>query len=311
MARGSLYGIFAVWRRVRALSLAVALLLLPLPMSAASEPPIDWAVATFTLPHDTMRMVLELSMIVHVSTAPVVVGFGHGGGPWSPFIAVQEAYDDGIALSSTSDAGGLDIMLLPMTPLQSEGRIRLIAARESRPFAAGSTVAILFFVPGATFSNVIPRGETAEGLIPAHLETGGGSRLLKIAGPDAAGPGATVAGRSLGVTRIQADMDTAIAGSLSFDCIGACHATWTAPDGRTQNWTQVGGLAVNLGASHRTYAGPAGQWQWSWEGTNDGAAFGALAPIGPAAAHFRSDRTTTLTEDATGMLGSARSLLPV
>lgn len=155
------------------------------------------------------------------------------------------------------------------------------AWRIQRRVAAGETVAVLAFVPGARLDRIEAVSISLDGVPYAPLvTTGAGSRLVRVG--DGSGAALVSNGLTAGSVTVEHGPDAAIVGGLSFECASQCETTWRSPDGRSGAWSQerelTGGGAAAGGQP--LFAGPAGPWSWEFTGVQDGQVIGAYAPLG-------------------------------
>jgi hypothetical protein len=215
---------------------------------------------------------------------PVLVGAGAGFGDGPSFLSVDDFANGGERLRSTSDLGGLDVEITP----SSDGSFRI----SSSVGGSASSFVDLLFVTNAIIDSYTVKGSHGTPI----FETGAGSRVIEMAGPEASGFAVDAGVAALGASTFEATTSKGIVGGVVFGGCVRCTVTWTDPNGRSGSGTQTSTPFVPLPLpvpvpaggtfdGDSDFAGPAGAWSWSWTGANvrtepSPTVVGAYAPVG-------------------------------
>lgn len=289
-------------RRLRLLSLLlVAVLtaaLLAVPSASAAKP--NWVLQTFEADFATRFHVAQRIKVGLIGPGPWVFGFAvsvlsdRSSANFSDAFVFTLGGSD-MSVRTSGGAGGVHQRITPVVEVISTGG-RSFEFRFTLDITLGSgqRFSTLLFLPNATMkvnsAEVLPSFAIA-----SHRVTkGSGATAMLVAGSKNRGTSASVGPVGAGGTSYAAKT-RGLVGAMEGAC--NCNGSWSGPGRRSGAWMSVTGDGIVsplfLREGHMAFAGPAGNWSWSWTGASDaygtsGAAFGsattpiigAWAPIG-------------------------------
>jgi hypothetical protein len=206
------------------------------------------------------------------------------------FILVSNAGADPLRVQTTKGAGGLSIEVLPAVGGgELQFHIVMLGAVHLDP---GETLEHIFFIANGEIIEQTTHVDLAPVGATQLTTTGNGSRALPIADPQNAGIAVAVGEIVVGTATHSEQTTSGIAGGVATQCT-ICVGDWHSPDGRSGTWNGEPGAAFG----DLTFAGPAGDWAWTWTGESHSQSpailagepmFGAYAPIGDDWVFFKS-----------------------
>lgn len=265
-------------RRIVAIIVSAALALVFAPSVRASSATTDWAVVTVTAGPEGATNAFILvrgSAASDGSSTPSVYGSGFAIDGWN-YVSLWELNSPMEATVATP-AGQLHETLAP------QGSTRLgFSSSFSGDLAPFEMVKILKFTPGMTLDVGAPIALADAGTLTVSAAAGSGSKVVPIAGDGDQATALVAPWHAAGTTAHSATPQDAIVGAVATHSVA--YGTWQAPGGPVTAWADTPAIGL---ASH-TFAGPAGEWKWTWTGattsdpTFDGPTrvVGAYAPIG-------------------------------
>src|SRR3954471_383851 len=224
----------------------------------------DYVLLTVTAGHHGATG-LTTSIALPVSDAgsgPRVSALGLGtalGGA----ISAREGGGGPIRLSTTKAAGGASAQLSgPVSTLSPQPyKAGLIVDQ----LAAGQSVSLLVAFSSMRFPKLhMPAYTLDHGSVSLRLIQGTGTVIGRIGDPRDGGVAADAGPLGAGLQQHDFAARTGIAGAFMMGETELNTSSWTAPDGNTGRWTNIGSVLVGW----PTFAGPGGNWHLDWAGAD-------------------------------------------
>lgn len=155
----------------------------------------------------------------------------------------------------------------------------------------GDVVALIVFFPNGEVLDHEAHASTGSGSVTVETVTGTASRTLDVGEAEDGGQAVAVNGIATGAISHTASASDGLIGTIIDNC-DRCSGTWTAPGGTERPWS-VPQDEGSILPPFRMFAGPSGEWAWTWEGdqtrlTESSAVYGAYVEIGDDWEMFRS-----------------------
>lgn len=272
--------------------LAVAVLLVVLGQWSSGQPARatdvgEWALLTVTAGSGGA----DVEVLVFVDAnptpgaGPFMFGYGSTYGPYG-WVGAYDAGGGPVKATSTNDLGGLDVTV----SRSSGGGISFGTGGTLNDLPAGERFSLLLFAANGTLDYFYKQAKVTAGTATIEWTEGAGATALGIVEAGGNGTAVSAASAAAGQTSRTATVTTGIAGAFSGQCI-VCSGAWQSPASTSGQWTSAGVPGVLQSFPNGGFAGPAGEWQFSWQGARaaqDGLlsepGLVAWAPIGEEAA---------------------------
>lgn len=254
----------------------------------------DWAVVEFTAGPggaDGTRLEVDGSF-EGTGDGPILMGFGSGGDGRYPYVDVWRFAGGPSTVTTSRDLGGLDVEVTR----SGDAWTFFGSSLYLDGLAEGQRVAMLAFGGNAELRDLSaaqmgPLGGSVEsGTI--SIQRGSGTQVVYSVSSDDEGPALSAGEGAVGTRSHAAAPDEGVVGALNaWECDG-CVMDWSGPDGRSGSVVRAAGSTTTFGSSW--FAGPAGDWSWSWAGLDGPGSFAVLsrpvlaayAPIGASWEYF-------------------------
>jgi hypothetical protein len=269
-------------------------------VTRASATAPDWVVATFTLTKPTANLSIRVDAdVIRSGDGPTALGLGIADDlHTNPYVWALDMGGDIYATVNTyGDIGerNLEVSERPVTGTSAGASMGF--GYGGFDFQPGDSFSILVFTAGGTLTAPTARLIADDEVLNGSIETGTGSRMVRI-------PGTTTAGAVVAIDRFSAGSVTrstapaqGIVGAMAVEGFGgSCEAgacVWRAksPDGT--RFDQVGFNAGVAYSGSTPIAGPAGTWTWSFAGGLAASPMlAAYAPIGDNWTRFAQPGST-------------------
>lgn len=178
-------------------------------------------------------------------------------------ISAQEGGGGPIRLSTTSAAGGISAQLSgPVSTLAPQPYKASLLADH---LAAGQSLSLLVAFGSMRFPTLhVPAYTVTRGSVSLRLVQGTGTVIGRIGDPNDDGIAADAGPLGAGLQQHDFAARTGIAGAFMMGATQLNSSSWTAPDGNTGRWVNIGSVLVGW----PTFAGPAGNWHLDWAGAD-------------------------------------------
>lgn len=292
---------------MRRVSLAVSLLLAavfafqPAPANAShpvTPPPpnlpagTDWVLLTVPITRDSNSAYVRFEASGAVDgTGPAVLGYGSTNSFFGPFVDTYAMGGGPMDVTTSKGAASQRVQIVPGRSGGTFGFGSSSGCGGGGCLTAGTVLHRLIFVVNGTLTNLSYLVVDDIGVLPATVTTGSGSGVITAGQVTNGGTGAAALGLATGSTTDTATTTDAIVGAFSYNncSVGACEATWDAPDGTSGSHVALRGGVIGFRSGDATFGGAAGTWNWSWTGAAGSSVVGAFAPIGDAWRAFVPD----------------------
>lgn len=265
-------------RRALAAAAAASITAFVPPASAAPSPPPDWAYIKVTPINGDVDFAFALrGHFKPTNLGPVVYGrtdpWALDGGP----LVLDNLGGGPIAATTTAELGGLDVR--PLRTSVAEGDF---VASWGHQEVYGGPAGYLVFFTNSELSDLEIQVYWQRGTMETELITGSGSTVIQAVSRNAHGVGVDVVGAAAGSASTSLDVPSGIVGAFDTEC-NACTIDWSEPDGYVGHVERTG---YPLRKNDHSFAGPSGNWEFSWTGVNvvelRNRVLMAYAPVGDA-----------------------------
>ncbi|HEX9695786.1 MAG TPA: hypothetical protein VGB64_05675 [Actinomycetota bacterium] len=217
----------------------------------------------------------------------VAVGLDLGGFRGGRVLA-QPLLGSGARIATAEDWGGAWIQA--GNPIGVVYGFTAGATLTAPPLGPGDIMEFIAFFPNGTVTFDPPAVTFDQGSVTTTVATSTGSRALVVADDGDAGDAIAAGGIAFGRTEHSLASAEGLAGTIMAIC-NECSGTWRSPS-TTFDWPWSE-PADDFLPPFRMFAGPAGDWRWTWEGTQTSlldseAVYGAYVPVGDDWSMFRS-----------------------
>lgn len=158
------------------------------------------------------------------------------------------------------------------------------------PISAGDRFNVVMFFPNGGITDSDFTLNVGIGSVTTTKTLGYGSKTLDVAESGDEGHSVAVNGLASGSQTHKESLASGIAGTIIDNC-SYCFGNWTTPDGTSRDWEYP--ASESTFAPFHMFAGPKGDWTWTWEGDQfalleSSATYGAYFPAGDDWAMYRS-----------------------
>ncbi|MGH2828910.1 MAG: hypothetical protein ACRDJM_00350 [Actinomycetota bacterium] len=227
--------------------------------------------------------------------APEVFGSGLGSSRHGGFVFVHAGPGGPPTISTASGFGSLHVEAIDPPGPNRTGISSATTFLGS--FDPGDQLAALHFQTSVRWDTIeVTSVRAEEGSVTWEVITGTGATALAQADPQSEGRAVSVGSTALGSSLQRHDVSTGIVGGFDWSTCLQCAGRWSGPGDTSGTWTASSrptffGPTESTAEGALSFAGPAGTWEWAWDGMSSftgecllwrlrTATFGAWAPIG-------------------------------
>lgn len=194
----------------------------------------------------------------------------------------------GVTVGTGSDLGGT--FLSVSSPVSLVYEFESGGSLTAPPMAPGDQLDFLVFFPNGEIGAFVPAVSVSSGGVTMTVVTGRAAHTLDVAANGDEGDAVAVNGIAIGRTTHRVSATDGVVGTIIGNC-SSCAGSWTSPTEFTGDW-EVPQSDPTFPA-FRQFAGPSGDWEWTWEGTQvvpseSSAVYGAFVALGEDWPLFRS-----------------------